>query len=736
MRLALILCSFCFLFTSLNGQLKQSVVRPKIGLALSGGSAHGFAHIGVIRYLEELGIEVDYVTGTSMGSIIGGLHAMGFDSYELEKVASELDWDLIMSNDIPLNEVAPIEKPFHGRIPLSVLWTDNSFKLPKGIIRGQKLDLVISKVYCPAHSVTDFDAFHKPFRCVGVDIEDGSVDVFDKGYLGNAVRASMSIPTVFPPKELEGRLYVDGGLIRNFPVQEVKDLGADLVIGVYVGSVMSNRDELHSMLDVLRQSASMGGLLDSEEQKKLVDILVVPEIHDTGSFDFNDYAHCIDEGYQEAKKHKAAFLELADKLNSYSTPERNEKLTYPTSLRFKEITTVGSDLVFERMILSRLKLWENFAVDLDQIDEGLSLIYGTKNFSKTAYSFYQSEKGLGLEVEVEEAPPFSLGFNVNRFKLYNTALVISGDARNVIGRPSYFRIDARISDYPGIQGQYFIRIPSAPSLLVRLSSKLERFELPLFEGQQVERTYNYEQVYIKLDLVKEWKNKYLFSAGYQFLHDEIKPQVLQRDFSEYQSERSEVFLNLEYNDLDKEPYSTSGNNIRFSANYMFNNQIKSKPRAIEVGIPEGDISYPGLDFSGVNYFSLSSRVTLKTSLRGRYDFGYSFLDSYRIGGADQAKSHLFGHIGVDDSELLMGNHVSLRSALRLKLRPSIYMSPVVQFTYGDQYLLASTRNVSVLGYGLAFDYDSPLGPVSVDIGYSNLESRVIVNLGIGYRHIL
>ncbi len=730
---------FLFLFSfscAVYGQVGESVVRPKIGLALSGGSAHGFAHIGVIRYLEELGIEVDYVTGTSMGSIIGGLHAMGFDSYDIEKVASELDWDMIMSNDIPLNEVAPIEKTFHGRIPLSVLWTNNSFRLPKGFIRGQKLDLVISKVYCPAHSVSDFDAFHKPFRCVAVNIEDGSVEVFDKGYLGNAIRASMSIPTIFPPKELNDKLYVDGGLIRNFPVEEVIDVGADFVIGVFVGSDMSKKDELNSMIDVLRQSASMAGMLDSKEQQKLADILVVPDMEEHGTFDFNDYVHCIEEGYEAAKEQKEVFIKLADKLNRYSDPQRNGKLTYPSSLRFKEITTIGCDPVFERMILSRLKLWENYAVDLDQIDESLSLIYGTKNFSKTAYSFYQTDEGLGLEIDVDEAPPFSLGFNVNRYNLYNTALVISGDARNVIGRPSYFRMDARISDFPGIQGQYFIRVPSAPSLLFRVSSKLEKFELPLYEGKNKGEVFDYEQGYLKIDLVKEWKNKYLFNIGYQFLHDEIRPESISMSFGEYQSERSEIFAGIEYNDLNTEPYAHSGNAIKFSINYMFNNTLKIDGLVDpENPLATYDLAYLGSDVQIENYTPLAGRICLKTSLRGRYDFGDSFLDSYRVGGTDQSKYHVHGHVGVDDSELILGNHVSARLALRLQLRPSIYLSPLAQYTIGERYYLNATESVSLWATGLAVDYDSPLGPISVDLGYASLTSRVVVNFGVGYRHI-
>ena len=388
MRLRLVLI-FLLGLIGLTAQSQEGAQRPKVGLALSGGSAHGLAHIGVLKYMEELGIEVDYITGTSMGSVVGGLYSMGFTADEIADIAEELDWDQVMSNRIPLYEIAPIEKPYHGRIPLSALWQGSSFRLPRGFIRGQKLDLVISKVYCPARHVDDFDDFHIPFRCVAVDIEDGSVDVLDKGYVGDAIRASMAIPTVFPPKELNGRLYVDGGLIRNFPVEEAKDMGADIVIGVYVGSMKSSRDELFSMFDILKQSASMGNLLDSDKQKSLADILIEPDVKDEGTFDFDQSKKFIQLGYEAAKAQSDMFIKLAAKLKNFPPKgPRPARLDYPDVLRLTEINIPDADKAYEKMILNRIDFEEGFALPLDRIEESLSLIYGTKNFSKTAYSFY------------------------------------------------------------------------------------------------------------------------------------------------------------------------------------------------------------------------------------------------------------------------------------------------------------------------------------------------------------
>jgi len=600
------------------------------------------------------------------------------------------------------------------------------------------LDLVISRVYCPAHEVNDFDHFHIPFRCVGVDIEDGSVDVFDKGFVGNAIRASMAIPTVFPPKEINGRLYVDGGLIRNFPVEEVRELGADIVIGVYVGSEKESRDELVSMFDILRQATAMSSILDSERQSDLTDILILPEVKDLGAFDFNDYQKFIDLGYEAAQKNATALKQLAKQLAQHTKPVKHKRLAYPTSLRFNSIKTVGAEPIFEKMIHNELKLLENFAVNLDQVDEGLSILYGTKNFSKAAYTFKRTNSGLDLEIEVEEAAPFSLGFNANRFDLYNTSFILSAEARNVVGKPSNLRVDVRISDNPALQGSYFIRLPRIPSSLLRLSGKMEKFELPQYNGSKLDQLFNYDQNYIKLDLINEWKNKYLFSAGYRYLSDGIKPKILGKSpFTEYKSERNELFAGINYNTLDKQIYATHGYFINLETKYTYNNLIKQSigDRPSPVFFVDSK-SYFGADFAIQRYTSLTKKVCFRTAAIARYMTGNSFLDSYRVGGPHQSKTLSYGFVGLENSEIVVSNHVSAECALRLQLRDKLYLTPLVQYIYGDLYDFISVQRISAIGAGMALDYNSPIGPISVDLGYSTYKDRVVMNLGLGYRHIL
>lgn len=740
---SLVLC--CLLWGDLKAQdviATPSSTRPKIGLALSGGSAHGFAHVGVIKYLEEHGIEVDYVTGTSMGSVIGGLYAMGFSADEIADIAGGLDWDMLMSNRVPLNEVAPIEKAFHERIPVSALWKNSSFRLPRGFIRGQKLDLVISRVYAPAYAVDNFDEFRLPFRCVAVDIEDGSIDVLEDGFVGNSIRASMAIPTVFPPKELNGRLYVDGGLRRNFPVTEAIDMGADFVIGVYVGSQKAKRDELYSMFDIMKQSASMGNLLDSELQVEKTDLLILPDVKEHGTFDFGNYEHCIEEGYKAAAAHAPIIKQLAKRLAQYSEPERPQKLEYPTTLRFSKIKVNNAAPVFEKMILNRIKFQENYSTTVDQVEEGLSLVYGTKNFSHTSYSYFQTDSDeLGLEVNVTEMDPFTLGFNINRFKLYNTALILSGEARNVIGKPSSFRIDARVSDYPGLQANYFLRLPRWPSYIFKSSAKLEKSQLPFFNGKTRDRTYSYQQGYFKTEVISEWKNKYMIGLGLAIIQDEIKPEAFAEvDVESYRSERVALSASLSYNTLDRKPYPTVGLEFNFSLSHIFSNEFNVAERNDSLVFlnTEGEESYQKIDFDLSYYRTINHRLTGEFQLASRLNFGTAFLDNYRVGGPIQTKNMTYGFMGLNDSELLIGSHLSGRIGLRFQLKGELYMTPAIQYIYGENALAATygTENLhSIVAGGLSLGYNSPIGPVSVDFGFSDHREEVVINLGLGYRHI-
>jgi len=228
-------CRFIFVFLlaiafSLGGIAQDS--NPKVAVVLSGGGAKGFSHIGILQALEEAGIYPDIVTGTSMGGVVGGLYALGYSADEIQAMTEDIDWNTMLGNQIPFEDISFEEKAYYGRYIAELPVKGIIPQLPRGLIEGQNLNNLLADLTRSAHGVRNFDGLPIPFRCVSTDIATGSRVVLKEGSLPESLRATMAIPSVFTPVEINETLLVDGGLVRNFPVQEALDMGADIVIGI------------------------------------------------------------------------------------------------------------------------------------------------------------------------------------------------------------------------------------------------------------------------------------------------------------------------------------------------------------------------------------------------------------------------------------------------------------------------------------------------------------------------
>lgn len=275
---------------------QQEPYQPKVAVVLSGGGAKGLAHIGVLQALEKAGIYPDIVTGTSMGGVVGGLYALGYSADEIEGLTSNLNWGELLGNQMPFEDVAFEEKKFYGRYIVELPIIGLSPQLPKGLIEGQNLNSFLSDVTRSAHGINDFDELPIPFRCVATDIATGTRVILKDGSLAEALRATMAIPSIFTPVEIDNTLLVDGGLVRNFPVQEAIDMGADIVIGVFVSEDLDAKEDLNTLFDILMQAASVMGAYDTREQRKLVNFYIEPDIKGFSTGDFNSARAIIKKG--------------------------------------------------------------------------------------------------------------------------------------------------------------------------------------------------------------------------------------------------------------------------------------------------------------------------------------------------------------------------------------------------------------------------------------------------------
>ena len=381
----LFLSTFLLLLSfNIVAQDTDSIVRPKIGLVLSGGGAKGLAHIGVLKVLEEAGITPDYITGTSMGSIIGGLYALGYTADEISTINSNADWGQLLSDRISLNKIVMEEKYESKRYIFRIPIRNYKFKLPSGLIEGQQLEQFFSELMWPLDITQDFNDFEIPFHCLSVDLITGETIELTSGDLSEAIRASMSIPSVFAPESIDSLLLVDGGLTRNFPVEEVKKMGADIVIGVYVGFDNNvTKEDLFSLTDVLSRSTGLPGIVESKIQMKNVDILISPDLKGLGSSDFLKAKQIEAYGEETAKKHLNELKSLADslKLRKRIVP----KLYKPEKIKISELDVQNLRFITKDFVLGQSGITSGQEVSQKEIQEAIDKIYGTQYFKKTTY---------------------------------------------------------------------------------------------------------------------------------------------------------------------------------------------------------------------------------------------------------------------------------------------------------------------------------------------------------------
>lgn len=712
----------------------------KIGLALSGGAAHGFAHLGVIKYLEEMEIPVDYITGTSMGAVVGGLYAMGYKFDDIYEIAKNQDWSRIISNTVPITDVSAIEKHHHNKFPLYLIFNGRNVHLPSGVLGGQKMDLIISNMYCAAHFIDDYDDLPIPFRCVAVNLVDGEIHQFKDGYLGRSIRASMAIPTVFPPVDLGDKLFVDGGLIRNFPVEENIELGSDVVIGSYVGTKQKKKEELVSLIDIMRQSAGMANILDSKRQAEKADLVIYPDTEDLGLFAFEDYDAFIKKGYDSAKNDSVFFKELKERISSreYTLVE---KLELPDRIQINKIVLHTNNLITQKLITGKLGFKEGDYVSLSQIEQGISDVFGTNYFSKVNYDFFKYREGVGMEIISEDAYPLKLGVNFNRFEYFEPATVFSAEFRNVFWRPSSLNVIGRVSSRPGLEATYKYRFSDNPSWLIQAKSGIESVELPFFQSRSLERSYRHQLIKHRLSLIKEISKDSYLSINGSYTSDRIKPKFLkQNDIDKLRRKQAGLGVVFFLNTESSKVFAKSGINFLAKANYYYQVDQKLDAREQQTflnGINDGNYGSVSAFFK--YNVPIAKNFTLISRIQGAYFTKNMILDHFRFGGPFQEHIRFTGFFGLNDSEWLISNHINASIMLQVNIFDYLYLSPTVSYLYGENMLSVAydeVENANFYGYGIEVAVNTPIGPLSLNVGNLSRNSKLKTNFSFGYKHIL
>ncbi len=491
---------------------------PKIGLALSGGGAKGFAHIGVLKVLEEAGIQPDIVTGTSMGSVIGGLYAIGYSPAMLEEIALSNNWEEFFSNRSPRQYQSIYQKTNQSQNLLNFPFKDGSVRLPRGLIKGQKIAMMLYRLTEPYHGVTDFRNLPIPFAAIATDLATGEAVRMDRGYLPDAIRASIAIPSIFEPVEIDSVSYIDGGVARNIPATDARELGADIVISSDVSTSLAPVDSLQSFVNILWQAVGFTMQASNKQQLALTDIHIQPDIGGYTTFDFDKTAQLIQKGEQAARKMLPQLKALADSLDK----PKNKLPPVPQqsdTLLIKELQINGSNSYIRDRLKSSLHLEPPTQQSLSELEYKLNRIYNSGSFTDLiSYRLQQlpDQDGYLLNLDISTQNQQTVGLGARYDSHYKASLLFNGTFNKIFTPGDVLLADLRLGEQIQLQSTYFLPLSFYPKTDLAVMGSITRLPVDIFSNDQRISKIDVEQLSFSPHLRIEIMPELFFGIGPHF----------------------------------------------------------------------------------------------------------------------------------------------------------------------------------------------------------------------------
>ena len=727
--------------------------RPKVALVLSGGGAKGLAHIGVIKVLEEHGIKPDIITGTSMGSIVGSLYAAGYSAEEMTAINHNADWEALLTDDVSLRRVAMNVKPESKKYLFTFPIRDKKMQLPLGLIEGQHLEAYFSELFWGLTSEENFNDLPIPFHCMSVDLISGNTIEHQTGNLVKSIRASMAIPSVFSPVEHDSMLLVDGGVTRNFPVQEAIDMGADIVIGVYVGfDESATADRLNSLTDILSRSVVLGGIIDAREQFKKCDILIIPDLGEYGAGDFEHGKMIQHLGEESARLHEKEIEALVDEHKL--TDRAVEKIEQPEKVLISGIEVENLRNLTESAVISRSGIQVGDSVDHKDINEAIEYMYGTTHFRGLSYALKEDTVQQGaylLVFEVKENPRTTFNLAANFDDDLGVGLVSNFTLKNIISPASRLVASLNIAENPGFSIYLDKKLGKKQRFTDHYIMNVYSWKLPYYEGG--ERLGRYKRAYFETGYGIDYTPGLNHQIGGRFFYrynrmtpdDDFRSIYEEADFEKFRTHEWAYRAFYKVNTTDDLYFPKKGIDLEVSFTHAFYTSseldvIYKDPR-VNYFVPESDEPYATLFAEHNWYKTFAKRVTYHFSASGGFNGDNAMMNGmFLLGGVQyNNKINFKNFAGFNFGEIIAPNFAMAKSGLRVELTNGLYFSGTVNLanvaeTYDDLFDNFTSYSISdyVWGYNLGFKYDSILGPIQLLVSDNNKDGETRFHFSIGF----
>ena len=425
--------------------------QPKIGLVLSGGGAKGLAHIGVLKAIDEAGLQIDYVGGTSMGAIVGGLYAAGYSGEQIEQIVDSINLAEVLQDIRPRNALPYFEKEFAENHAISLPVTKNGIGLPLAVSKGQNVLDLFNYVLAPVDSITNFNKLPIPFFCVATDAETGKMVILEEGSLPLALRASGSFPTLLNPVEMNGHLLLDGGIANNFPSGIMKSKGVDIIIGVDVQSDLIKREGLNSVITILNQIVSYDIYEQSRKGQRDCDVYIKPDISEFTVVDFDKSKGIMQKGDLAGKDYRKTLDSLANLQGNLNM--RTGLIFKDVPFEIKEIEVLGASNYTKAYVRGKLKIRVGDQINRQELNKRIGFLAATDNYEKIDYRI---DKGKITFRVVEKKQQSEVRLGAHYDELYQSALLLTYDHKRLLIRNDELSVDLILGDRIRFNVNYFV----------------------------------------------------------------------------------------------------------------------------------------------------------------------------------------------------------------------------------------------------------------------------------------
>lgn len=729
--------------------LQLSAQRPKVGVTLSGGGAKGLAHIGILKAIDSAGLKVDYITGTSMGSVIGGLYAVGYSADTIETIARSIDWDLLLSNQAALRSLFMEEKDEYSKYDIELPWVNNKFKISTGFLEAQELWLKLSEFYFPVTPSKDFSQFSIPFRCIATDVGNGEAVVLKEGEIISAIRASMAIPSVFTAIDHNGKRLVDGGISRNFPVRDVKEMGADFVIGSTVASGLLPPEKVRNIIQLLLQIAFFREAEDNKKEVPLCDIYIPFKLDNYTMASFGEADKILQAGIDEGKKLYPRFKALADSLNAiYGKAEWPvNRMPELKTVYIKDMEIKGLENTSSNFFINTMNFHVNHHYTAKELADMIRQAYGTRYYSRIYYSLQPlAGNNYRIVFDVEENPLTYLKAAIHYNRFSGIGLIANITSRNLLFSNSRSLASINLGESFRVRGEHLQYLGRLKDFGLTVKTQLDRFDVITYEQTKNRQSGLYKQNILEVSEKLHYSptRDLTFGIGHKFEWLTYNPKISSGIEVRGSNSFSSFFTYIHHNSLDRTVFPKKGLRIELdlarvskqhaNLDVLVNGQQPSDPDSSFIA----EQPYYRVFAQAEGYLPLSRRVTTFMQAQAGANFNYhrNAMNEFVVGGLTRMFRNQITFAGMQEGAVYSPAVATLQAGVRTLIFPGAFLTGRANVLFNNIISRSDFFNYQDFysGYALTFSYNFALGPLDLSVMYCDQTQRVqtYINLGIPF----